>query len=547
MHVIGNNARFGGGFLVEKNSTANVSHTNLVGNNALSAGGAIYLQTSNVFLISVKLDFNKADYGGSLYSLKSSMEMRNSATSRSYARRTGGAMYVSESNATLEKTLLKSNDAVEDCGGICAMHASHIYASNVQVVSNNAGDVGGGIAIGSTASLMCYSCLLLNNRAFSGAGLYASSNNSLAIVAQLQNCKFENNYAHSHGGGIEFVASTNTSINCSSSNLRCGHIVLLNVTFEDNFADRSGAIVLTTDAKRVLIDCDYQWGRNEHFLDETYLTNLDVLDPTRLCSSWTRNTIARKEYGDVVGTFGQKVMLTIDPSDEVRLVGNIANGFVLENVSSGRQLPTINVIVLDGYGRWPAVTFPPVVEARISSPNDFIKGQYLTNIVSGVGNFSRVIGLVHPGTYTLDFWFNNSALKRFNVTIIVRECRVGEEPTRDKLTCQACDAFSYNFNASKVGGCNDCPTSALCRGRYIVPEEGYWHNSPCHDQVNECLVDKACSYKNRIEVLTNFTQNFTDCSIDETTLDQYNDALCNEVSPSPFIERMLVLWVCCYF
>jgi len=416
----------------------------------------------------------------------------------------GGALYMRATNASMDTTRLDSNEAMETGGGIALINAS---------------------------SLLCYSCSIVSNKAFSGAGLHVYSNNSIPIVAQLQNSRFENNSAESYGGGIVFAAPQNKSINCSSPNVTCGHIVLLDTYFIGNYANHSGAIVLTTDPNRVFVDCEYKEGtrRNQTFLDETEMRSLEVLDPRRLCTPWRRNKVSSKAYGGVVGTYGQEIVLSIDPEDEVRLVGSTASGYVLENVLSGRQLPTINVTILDGYGAGPALTLPHSFEARVSSPDDFFIGMHPITIIAGVGKFSKLSGFVVPGNYTFKFAFDNKALETFNVTVMVRECIVGEEPTRDRLTCQECDAFSYNVNASEPGGCKECPNEATCSGRYIVPKNGHWHKSPCHDTIQSCLVEEACKYKDRLEVLTNSTKDSTDCKINETTLDSYGDELCNEV------------------
>jgi len=436
---------------------------------------------------------------------------------------------MSATNATLQTTRLESNEAQDDGGGIFATDACRINATNIEVVSNIAGDIGGGISLGNGSSLLCNSCMVLNNKAFAGAGIYAFSNNSIPIVAQLQDSRFENNSAQAYGGGIQFASPQSRSINCNHPNVTCGHVILLNTSFEGNYANHSGAVILTADPNMILINCE-DGRRSQGFISKSDMSSLEMLDPRRLCSSWMRNRLSSNACGDVVGTYGQEIVLTIDPEDEVRLVGSTRTGYVLENVSSGRQLPTINVTILDGCGVGPAPTIPHGFEARLSSPDGLFNGWYSANVVAGVGNFSRVIGLVIPGTYTLEFAFNNEAFEAFNVTGLVRQCIVGEEPTRDRLTCQECDDFSYNFNASEVGGCKECPYDATCKGRYIVPNEGSWHNSPCHDQVKECLVENACKYHDRQEILTNFTQNFTHCNMTETTREAYRGDLCNEVS-----------------
>jgi len=403
------------------------SNSTVVGNEA-KLGGGVWLQGNSTTLVSgCNFENNVALLGG-------------------------GAMFMTQSNATMYNVAMEQNEVQQTGGGICVIEASYLEAENVTIESNVAKNEGGGVVVANASSLLCHSCLFLHNRASHGAGLYVLSNNSIPIVAQLRDSHFENNSAESHGGGIDFVAPQNRSINCSSPSVTCGRLILLNTSFVDNFANHTGAAILTTDATRVLIACKRQARRNQDFLHEREVNSLEVMHSRPLCPSWRGNNVSSFSYGAIVGTYGQKIVLSVDPDDEVRLVGNTSSGYVLENVSSGRQLPTINVTILDGFGVGPAPTFPPIFEARVSSPDLFFSGLYPTNVSSGFGNFSRVVGFVHPKNYTLEFLFDNSAFDAFNVTINVRKCRVGEESTRGGLTCQECDAFSYNFNASEIGG-----------------------------------------------------------------------------------------------
>jgi len=223
------------------NSTAMLLFNIFANNTASIFGGAIYMEASNMFLLSSHLDSNRARSGGSLVARNASIQMINATIRKSHARRFGGAIYMEECNATFETVRLESNVAMGRGGGIALINAS---------------------------SLLCYSCSVSSNRAFSGAGLYAYSNNSVDVVAQMWNSRFENNSAYSYGGGIEFAGLQNKSINCSSPSATYGHIVLLNTSFEGNYANDSGGIVLTTNPNRVLVDCEYK-GRNRDFLNKT--------------------------------------------------------------------------------------------------------------------------------------------------------------------------------------------------------------------------------------------------------------------------------------
>jgi len=526
---IDNEAIDGGALYLWTNCTASLEYCNFTNNVAADAGGAINLQNSALLLLSTHLAFNNASSGGSLSSVNSSLEVYSSSVVHGRAGIIGGAMHLRASSVAIEVTQIQSNSAMEDWGGMSAIQGSFINASGMVLESNSARNAGGGICVASASSLVCYLCQVHRNRAFSGAGLYTNSDNAIPIVAQFQDSSFENNTAVSYGGGIEFEGPHNRSIKCSVPGVTCGHVILLNTSFIDNFANHSGAAVLTTDPRRVLISCEYNQTRIREFLTEQAFNSLDIIHPKRLCPNWRRNRISNEAYGDIVGTYGQDVSLSIAPDEEVRLTGSIEQGLVLENVNSGRQLPVIQVTVLDGFGVGPAPTNPFTFEASLSSPDDFFLGVYPTNITAGSGSFSRVVGLSTPGNYSIKFTFENEALEPMVVAVLVRRCQVGEEPTNDELTCQECDSVHYNFNPDQPGGCRPCHENANCTGRFIVPREGYWHKSPCHDNVKECLTEKACSYETRQDTLANFTQNLTNCDFNTTELDDYGKALCNEV------------------
>eukprot|EP00210_Caulerpa_lentillifera_P000404 g394.t1 len=524
----GNKANIAGGISVGTNCTALFEQINFTKNVAHNYGGGIVLHRSAMSLSSSKLDSNNAVRGGSLFAFEATFKMRNSTISNCYASNIGGAIVIASTQAKIESTQLESNHAEVDCGGIAALSASHVNSSHIIVRTNSAGDVGGGICIYYASSLLCYSCQIINNSANSGAGLYLYSNNSIPVVAQLQNSKFENNSALLYGGGIEFKSPVNRSINCSSHDITCGHIILLNTTMIDNYANTTGAAVFTTDAERVLVSCEYERKRHTNLFTKNDIRSLKPINANQLCRNWKRNKLRNNDYGGIVGTYGQKILLSITHDNEVKLTGNVESGFVLENVNSGKLLPFIDVTVLDGYGQGPALTVPRSFEASLFSPDDFFSVLHSANISVGSGSFTQIVGFATPGNYTMKFTFENEELEPVIVIIVVRECQVGEEPTNNKLACQKCDVLSYNFDPTIAGGCTTCPEHANCAGRYIVPKEGYWHRSPCHDTVKKCLIEEACKYNERQETLTDFTQNFTDCNINEAMLESYSKALCKE-------------------
>eukprot|EP00210_Caulerpa_lentillifera_P003975 g3794.t1 len=493
-------------------------------------GGVLYVNHSSVSITRTIFEYNYAFNGAGVFALSSNVSISDCIFRENDAGEgNGGALYMELSNATVQNTTIQSNNATEDCGGICATETSYIEASNVIIRYNLAKNAGGGIGISNDSSILCYSCMISNNTALNGAGMHVSSNNSILVAAQLQNSMFENNSASLYGGGIVFVDPTNRGIRCDNPNITCSQIILLNTSFVNNSANRSGSAIISTHANGVLIDCDYRGKRNQGFLDQTNFSSLEQLDPRQLCKKWIENSLVSDEYAGIVGTYGQEIKLTISLEDnDVRLVGNAQTGYVLEELSLGMQLPMMNLTVVDGFGIGPVLTSPQSFIARLSSSDDLFFGDYLVNISDGSGHFSEVAISPSHGMYRLQINFEHQNLETIYVIVIVRACRIGEEFILELRACQECDAISYNFNPSEVGGCTQCPITATCRGLYIVPKEGYWHKTPCHNTVKECLIEEACSYENRYGELMSFTNNLTDCNLNTTELDTYNEALCNE-------------------
>eukprot|EP00210_Caulerpa_lentillifera_P003953 g3772.t1 len=525
-----NKAQYGGGIIFMNNSMFTFYECRVSGNRA-KFGGAIYLQSSNISLNFVTITSNNAMFGGALYGINTTMTVTSTGFGTNWASKSGGALYLEQSNAVVTNSTMQANEAHENCGGICAIELSHLTASNLSIQFNVARNVGGGIGIGNGSSILCYSCYISNNKALRGGGMHVYSNNSIRVVAQLQNSKFENNSARSYGGGIFlFDSSLNESVSCSYSNVTCGHIILLNTNFVRNFANLYGAAIFTIHANEVLIDCDSKEGRSQDFLNPK---NFSLINPSQLCKGWIGNYVLSIKDGGIVGTFGQEARLSIALDNEVKLIGDKQTRYVLTNVLGGRKLPIMYVTAVDEYGLGPAPTLIQSFGAQLWSPNGFIRGEYPTTILFGFGNFSEVAGFARPGNYTLEIEFDNPTFKSIYMIVIVRECRIGEEPTVDKLTCQDCDKLSYNFNPKKARGCKQCPNGGDCTGMFIVPKKGYWHKSPCHAQLQQCILEEACSCDNRYKTLMNITKNFTNCNFNKAQVDVYNNKLCHEGYEGP--------------
>lgn len=458
------------------------------------------------------------------------LEAVNSIFEKNRARSFGGALYLLSSNAEVEGSSFRENKAWKSGGALYSVNASQTTANEVSLVSNFATQEGGGVALVNGSSLLCSSCRIKKNLAFSGGGVYVSADNSISIVAQLESSTIEKNIARSHGGGIAIDHVESRGANCSNPKVKCASIVLLGTSFTNNRASSAGVAIFTSNPDMVLYQCDDIQREQREFLEQKDMSLLSLVRPDQNCAMWTGNTIGDDGDESVIGTYGQKLSLTISSSDEdVTLAGSHDTGFVLKGVTSGGELPVIHIDVLDYYRKGPAATIPNDFMAQLSSSSTFLRGMYPTKVTNGFGSFSEIVGFAKPGNYTLEVIPENGILDPVNLTVRVRECNIGEESSRGQLLCQPCSPVQYNFHPSKPGGCQRCPNDATCKGRYIIPNKGYWNKGPCHDTVKECIIEDACNAENRTGDIEAFTKAYKDCEMNETTLEAYNAKLCHEV------------------
>eukprot|EP00210_Caulerpa_lentillifera_P003973 g3792.t1 len=520
------------GGLYSFNSNITVSQSLFLYNSAAENGGAIYVQRQSRIEVSDTLfKNNKARDGGGIAGLMSELRITNSICKSNNASIGGGGMAFNSCNVTISGTKIISNQAKE-AGGLVMYNDSQLIAKNLSLQSNLALVSGGGMRVHDGASLLCTQCQFHNNIAERGAGLSVETNGLIPVVAQLQDSSFVNNNASRYGGGMLLSHATNITMKCTASNTTCSHVVLLNIEFLNNIAGQSGAAILTSDPEAVLVSCSKQQ-LQRRFPNSTQLSSLQIISPVRQCKSWRRNKVARKTSCDSISTFGRFIHLSTKPNEKGKVKSAVNSTLMLENVVSGAPLPVIFMTILDAYGNGPSSTSTDTFEATMNSPDGFFQGVFFTNITEGIGNFSNIVGFVPSGKYRLTISPHTTSLPIAEIVVQVRGCQVGEEPTENGVLCQKCDAVTYNFNPAQPGGCTPCPSDATCNTRFIVPKDGYWHKSPCHKNVKECLTDEACSYSERQEKLKDYSKNLLDCQFNESMLLNYSEVLCREGYEGP--------------
>ena len=326
-------------------------------------------------------------------------------------------------------------------------------------------------------------------------------------------------------GGVHFVANAEIA-NCSKTGADCTLAALVGVAFEENSARRAGGSVFASDLATVRVDCS---AVSDEDIEKTYsrdaLESMSALG-SRRCETWTRN--AADAYGPDAASYAQLVRKTIRFEDGDRTETVLQSQYTLSNHTSGRAIPTIDIEVLDALEQGPAIgVTEDTVQAIMHSPDEFFNGQILVSLLGGRGTFTGVTGYRRPGRYKILIEFSEMALEDFELEIDVRECSFGEEAAANGLLCKQCSGKTYNFVPGER--CKECPEGGICTLRFIRPEKGYWHRTPCSRHVQRCLTQRACEFGRRDEDLIDFVEEIESCEFDENDAIDYEAVQCRKV------------------
>ena len=208
----------------------------------------------------------------------------------------------------------------------------------------------------------------------------------------------------------------------------------------------------------------------------------------------------------------------------------LGNRFVVEGHSSGEPLPTIQLKVVDGLGQGPAAGVNSlVIEATMTSPDGLFSGSVNIEMNEGVGNFSGVVGFGPEGVYECIIDFSEELIESLVVEVHIRGCRLGEVAAANGTVCEPCTADTYNLMPGNGTGCHPCPENGDCTTHVILPAKGYWHATPCSENIQECISSDACSSEEREVRMAATTRNISSCEFDEEFEQNYTEAQCREV------------------
>jgi len=201
--------------------------TNFTGCTSRYSGGAISVKVHSKLTVSFcRFESNQGEYGAGIYMYLSFLNVTNSEFKLGLSTTTGGgitarygsvniqmstfqrnnvsdgdggALYFHACDATIRDVRLLSNRAKYG-GGLSAKYSSFLNVTNISLCSNVALERGGGMEIGYGSSLLCTHCEFRSNEARWGGGMYAQSDDSILVVAQLRDSTFMNNTAYNYGG-----------------------------------------------------------------------------------------------------------------------------------------------------------------------------------------------------------------------------------------------------------------------------------------------------------------------------------------------------------
>ena len=287
------------------------------------------------------------------------------------------------------------------------------------------------------------------------------------------------------------------------------------------FIDTVAGLRLNCSAESKDQALQFYSGKQRDFMKR--LTSVDDI-----CTSWENNSAGR--YGRDVATSAIDVRKEIVDEQMEALSLVSGSNYTVHKHRSGEPIPLIVLTAVDELGQGPAVgENSEDVEAVMSSPDGFLAGSVRKTLGMEGTTFSAT-GFVQPGNYRVLIEFEGADLERFEITVEVKPCDIGEVPSGNGTFCESCNAVSFNFSPENDAECRPCPENGDCSSQIILPNDEYWHASPCSKNVSKCLSADACHNKKRVEKLEQLTRDISNCNISSKEIEEYQQAQCEEAS-----------------
>ena len=233
--------RHGGAVYAGGNGTNNtIRHTAFEGNSAGDHGGAInWLASAGTFEY-INFIKNTAEYGGAIYlnGVSSNSTLNTIYFRENRATKNGGAIDCNATRMRLSNVQFISNYAGEYGAALCReANATGGFGVNNTFISNHADIAGAALAWLGVDNININNYTFINNTAYSSGGaIYVREDSPNCKV---RNCYFDNNYVtdvrKGQGGAIDWLGD---------------HGYIYNTTFENSFAVNGGTLyvgIVSTD------------------------------------------------------------------------------------------------------------------------------------------------------------------------------------------------------------------------------------------------------------------------------------------------------------
>ena len=246
---------------------------NITGDNIINYGGAIYCAAQNATVNNSNFTDNNARYGGAIFvgSDGGYNNISDSKFIKNHAVRDGGAIYLTSSHTTINRTEFTNNTAVNG-GAIYANGTGQINQVYKSLFDNNRANGGYGGAINWVASAgYIYYSNFTNNYAENGGAIHF---NGLSDNSKISHVRFENNTATENGGAID----------CDSKEME-----LTYTDFISNYANYGAALCREPGATGGF-GHNNTFDKNHAYISGAALAWLNVSDITINNYTFTNNT-----------------------------------------------------------------------------------------------------------------------------------------------------------------------------------------------------------------------------------------------------------------
>ena len=305
---------------------------------------------------------------------------------------------------------------------------------------------------------------------------------------------------------------------------------MTNTSLMNNKAEAAGGAIFIDTVAGLRLDCsDESKEQGLQFYSKKQWKSMKHLASIEdICTSWENNTAER--YGPAVASYVSDIQKEIANEETKDLESVKGSHYTIHNHRSGNPIPKIALTLVDELGQGPAVgQNNKDIEAVMSSPDGFLDGTVREPLGIKGANLNAT-SFVRPGNCNVLIQFEGANLERFEITVEVRPCDIGEVASGNGTFCESCNAVSYNFYPEEDSECHPCPENGDCSSRVILPNRGYWHQTPCSEHIQRCLATEACDSDNREDALAELTQDVQTCQFDDQYLQTYTETQCREVS-----------------